>query len=191
MYSEVFQVLLLASPPPEGNAVQPKKLGRLYLGATTGIIFYGRCPLWGAGLWVVACTGPYGVHSPQTRSYFALGLWLLTREDIENLGLSPDFGTGLGLWTSPANCASTHGWGECMATSLTIHPIISTPRYSPKRGENKDLCTNVHSCIVHDSSKLKWPRWIDFKNCRDYPASWSHETLPLSLCFNFQPVKHP
>ena len=34
MYLEVFQVLLLASPPPEGNAVWPKKLGRIYLGET-------------------------------------------------------------------------------------------------------------------------------------------------------------
>lgn len=34
MYLEVFQVLLLASPPPEGNAGQPKKLERIYLGET-------------------------------------------------------------------------------------------------------------------------------------------------------------
>lgn len=82
----------------------------------------------GARFWVVAYTRPHGVYSPQTRSYFTLGLGLLIHEDIENLGLSPPFGSGLGLWTSSANSASTHGGGECVDTSLTIHPIMSTPR---------------------------------------------------------------
>ena len=83
----------------------------------------------GAGFWVVVSTRPQWTYSPQTRSYFILGLGLLTHEDIENLGLSPAFGIGLGLWTSSANSASTHGWGECVDTSLSLHPIISTPSY--------------------------------------------------------------
>ena len=43
----------------------------------------------GAGFWVVVSTRPQWVYIPQTRSYFILGLGLLTHEDIENLGLSP------------------------------------------------------------------------------------------------------
>lgn len=34
MYLEVFQVLLLASLPPEENAVLPKKPRKIYLGET-------------------------------------------------------------------------------------------------------------------------------------------------------------
>lgn len=47
---------------------------------------------------VVASTGLYRLmHRPQTISWFAVGLELLSYEDAQNLGLFPDFGTSLGL----------------------------------------------------------------------------------------------
>lgn len=45
---------------------------------------YRRFPWW--GLFHAALPRPQRVYSPQTRSYFTLGLGLLTHEDIENLG---------------------------------------------------------------------------------------------------------
>ena len=45
---------------------------------------------------VVASTGPYRVHRPQTRSYFTVDLGLLNHEDTQNLGLSLAFGIAWG-----------------------------------------------------------------------------------------------
>lgn len=92
----------------------------------------------GAGFWVVASTRPQGVYSPQTRSYFTLGLGLLTHEDIENLGLSLAFGTGLGLWTCSANSVL-----PTVGVNVWIHHLLYTPSFPLLGIDLKGVKTNI------------------------------------------------
>lgn len=86
-----------------------------------GIIFYGRF-LVGAGFWVVALPEPQRVYSPQTRSYFTLGLGLLTHEDIENLRTLSGFGTG---WDS--GLPQLILFYPTIGVNVWIHHLLYTP----------------------------------------------------------------